>query len=481
MFLVLASVHVFAQQETYTRIFSGTSYDEGIAAFRLPNKEIRLIGNTGSFGHGNTDVWYIALDSNGNFLWHKFFGGTKIEKVEAAVMNSQGAIFMVGSTTQNTQASYQVYFLGIDQYGQIIGYNNYGGANWDFGHGICLINDTTFALVGETYSYGLGQNDVYLLKVNQQGDTLWTRTYGANQEENGNAVELMPDNGFILVGSSRSYGNGSMDSYMIRTDNLGDTLWTKVVKHITDAEFMDVAVNPDTSMVFCGYRKDTFDTYRDNNLEKYDKNASFVWSRFNSLSEGKDCYAKNMIRESNGRYTFCGITTKFAHSKYADARIIRTTNSGWWQESASMGDLDKDEGNAILLDQFHGKHYFLTGTTKSYGLNRSSLFFVRLDSNLDADTTRIIFLPTSLAVSSHEDVLKCYPNPVTNTLNIEIPSSKQAVLIQVFNLHGKQVFTKEAQIRYSSYALSTQNLKKGMYFITITTKKSILKGKFIKL
>jgi len=143
--------------------------------------------------------------------------------------------------------------------------------------------------------------------------------------------------------------------------------------------------------------------------------------------------------------------------------------------------MEKDEGNAILIDQFHGKHYFLTGTTKSYGLNRSSLFFVRLDSNLNSDTTRIIFLPTSLAISSNEHLLKCYPNPVTNTLNIEIPSDKQAVLIQVFDLHGKQVFTKHTPIRYSSYALSTQNLKKGVYFITITSKNSILKGKFIKL
>ncbi len=472
---------LFAQQETYTRIFSGSSYDEGIAVFRLPNKEIRLIGNTGSFGNGNTDVWYIALDSNGSFLWQKFYGGSRIEKVEDAVMNAQGDIFMVGSTTQNTAASYQVYFLGLDQYGQIIGYNNYGGTNWELGHGIDLINDTTLVLVGETYSKGAGQNDVYLLKVNNKGDTLWTKTFGLNQSDIGNAVKVMPDAGFIIAGTTNSFGNGSKDSYMIRTDQLGDTIWTKVVRHITDAEYMDVVVNPDTSLVFCGYLKDTLDTYRDINLEKFNKNASIEWSRFLSLSEGKECYAKSLIREPDERYTFCGITTKYGHSSKADARVLRTTPAGYWQESNSLGDIEQDIGNAITLDSLHGKHYLLVGTTKSYGISNSGIFFVRLDSNLRGDTTRNIFLPTNMLLSQDNEPFECYPNPVNEMLNIVLPKSEINFKVSVYNMLGVEVFGKMYYASAKTIAISTQSLAKGNYVLSIVGSNQTYKKLFIKL
>ncbi|MCK5857506.1 MAG: T9SS type A sorting domain-containing protein [Bacteroidales bacterium] len=484
-FLVLIAVFLIssfsmAQQETYTHIYSGPSYDEGIAAFRLPNKEIRLIGNTGSFGSGNTDVWLIALDSNGGFLWHKFYGGTKIEKAEDAVMNSKGDLFIVGSTTQNSLASYQVYFLGLDQYGQIIGYNNYGGHDWDLGKGICLINDTTFALVGETYSAGAGQSDLYLLTVNQFGDTLWTKNYGGSMSDRGNSIELLPDGGFVIAGATESYGNGSFDSYMLRTNSQGDTIWTKVVEHITDAEFLDVVVNPDTTLVFSGYRKDTLDTYRDINLEKYDQNANFIWSRFNALSEGKDCYAKSLIREPNGLFTFCGITTEFAHSQFSDARIVRTTPSGWWEESNSLGDMKQDMGNSVLLDDFHGKHYFLIGTTKSYDVSMSALYFVRLDSNFNTDTTRNVFTPTAIEVSRLKESIKVYPNPVDDILYVEIPKNERVIAFQVYDMKGREIPSLERNKVDSKFVISTQNLRKGVYLLTLRTQKSTYIIRFIK-
>ena len=106
-FVSILFVSAVTAQSTYTQVYSGNSYDEGVAAFRLPNNEIRLLGNTGSFGDGNTDVWLIALDSSANFLWHKYYGGTQIELIQEVVMTPEGDLFMVGSTTQNTSKSYQ--------------------------------------------------------------------------------------------------------------------------------------------------------------------------------------------------------------------------------------------------------------------------------------------------------------------------------------------------------------------------------------
>ena len=478
LFLSVVSI---AQQGTYTRIFSGPSYDEGIAVFRLPNKEIRLIGNTGSYGHGNTDVWLIALDSNGNFLWHKFYGGPNIEKVEDAVMTSSGDIFMVGSTTQNTSASYQVYFLGVDQYGQIISYNNYGGTNWEFGHGIDLISDTTFALVGETYSYGMGQSDVFVLKVNRQGDTLWTKTYGGLNEDRGNAIKLMPDKGLMIVGTTKSFGNGSFDSYMLRLQQDGDTVWTKVVSHISDAEYYSMAINPDTSMVCVGYMSDTLNTYHDVDLAKFDQNSNFKWSAASQLSEGEECNIKSIFREDNGDYIYCGITNKYSASQYSNIRVARISSAGWWQSSEAIGESMEEVGNAISLDDFNGKHYFLVGTTKSYDVKRSGIYFVRLDSNFNFDTTRLVDTPTQISQSTTSQLMKLYPNPAFDYLNLDMSNINEDGELCIFNLLGMLVKKIRIDANTSAFRISIANLESGAYLITYRSQEILLQRQFVKL
>ena len=470
-----------AQQGTYTRIFSGPSYDEGIAAFRLPNKEIRLIGNTGSFGHGNTDVWLIALDSSGNFLWHKFYGGPNIEKVEDAVMTSKGDIFMVGSTTQNTNASYQVYFLGVDQYGQIISYNNYGGTNWEFGHGIDLVTDSTFVLTGETYSYGMGQSDVYVLKVNRKGDTLWTKTYGGLKEDRGNDINLMPDSGFMVVGATKSFGNGSMDSYMLRLNEIGDTVWTKVVSHISDAEYYSMAISPDTAVVCVGYLSDTLNTYHDVDVAKFDQYSNFKWSAAGQLSEGEECNIKSIFRDDNGDYIYCGITNKFSSSQYSNIRVARISSAGWWQSSVTIGESMEEVGNAISLDDFNGKHYFLIGTTKSYDVKRSGIFFVRLDSNFNFDTTRIIDTPTQINQAGQSQSIKIFPNPAYDYLNLDFSNINESGELNIIDMFGKIIKTVQIDANTNNFRISIANLENGAYIISYQSRKMLFLQQFIKL
>jgi hypothetical protein len=477
---VLFSVSIMAQQGTYTRIFSGTSYDEGIAAFRLPNKEIRLIGNTGSFGHGSTDVWLIALDSSGNFLWHKFYSGPDVEKANAAIMTDQGDIFLVGSTTQDQSKSYQLFFMGLDQYGQVIAQKNYGGQNWDFGYGICQIDDTTFALVGETYSKGAGESDVFLLKVNRQGDTLWTKTFGGTKEDRGRAVKLMPDSGLMIVGTSKSFGNGSFDSYMLRFDAMGDTLWTKVVPHISDAEFLSFAINPDTSIVCSGYQSDTLNTYRDVNVVKFNQEGNQIWSAASHLSEGEDAYATSIFREHNGDYTYCGITTKYSSTQFPDVRVTRINSTGWWDASRRIGFDKEDVGNMISIDDFQGKYYFLMGTTKNFGVNRSGVLFIRLDSTFHYDTTRIINTPTNIDNYQQSGAVKIYPNPVVDVLSIDLPTNKSDYTVKVYDITGSLLLFTKIPANTRAYKLSVQGLATGVYQITISNKQLYLQSRFIK-
>jgi len=103
----------------------------------------------------------------------------------------------------------------------------YGGENWDEGFSVQETSDSGYIITGRTNSFGVGQFDVYLIKTNANGDTLWTRTYGGINQDGGYSVQQTLDSGYIIVGMTASFGVDSGDVYLIKTDSIGDTIWTK--------------------------------------------------------------------------------------------------------------------------------------------------------------------------------------------------------------------------------------------------------------
>ncbi|MBK7377902.1 MAG: hypothetical protein IPJ03_02680 [Ignavibacteriales bacterium] len=104
----------------------------------------------------------------------------------------------------------------------------------DFGRSVIETSDGGIAIVGYTGSFGAGGNDLWLIKTNAGGDTLWTKTYGGTNEDFGYSIKQTNDGGFIIGGATYSYGVGGADFYLIRTDSPGDTLWTKTFGGVND-------------------------------------------------------------------------------------------------------------------------------------------------------------------------------------------------------------------------------------------------------
>ncbi|MCP4630855.1 MAG: hypothetical protein GY850_46205, partial [bacterium] len=129
----------------------------------------------------------------------------------------------------------------------------YGGAENDAGYHIEKTHDGNYVIVGYTESFGAGGKDVWLLKINDSGDTLWTRTYGGTADDVGNKVRLAPDNGFIIAGYTESFGAGMKDVYLIKTDEYGDTLWTRTYCDSLDDVGNSVVVDDLGNSYLVGY------------------------------------------------------------------------------------------------------------------------------------------------------------------------------------------------------------------------------------
>lgn len=114
-------------------------------------------------------------------------------------------------------------------YGQtkIVWTKTFGGGKSDQIYWVEQTSDKGFILAGQTKSFGAGDSDAWLIRLNKKGDTVWSRTYGGPRNDFAEGVIEMKDGGFVFAGGTRSFGAGIADVWIIRTNLSGDTLWTK--------------------------------------------------------------------------------------------------------------------------------------------------------------------------------------------------------------------------------------------------------------
>jgi len=175
----------------------------------------------------------------------------------------------------------------------------YGGDKEEIGHSGIQTEDGGYLAVGSTNSFGAGGLDVYLIKTDEYGDTLWTKTYGGTGSDYGSCVQEIPDTGYIIAGYTESYGSGGADAYVIKTDLNGDTLWTENYGGGSDDRAYSVLI-VDDGYILAGR---TINSNSKVYLVKINKTSGAVlWEKeFGSTSSGH-----NTKQTSDGGLITCG-------------------------------------------------------------------------------------------------------------------------------------------------------------------------------
>jgi hypothetical protein len=184
-----------------------------------------VAGRTRSFGAGDFDVYLIKTNAAGDTVWARAYGGTFRDQGLSARQTTDGGYIVAGQTMSGT-GNFDVYLIKTNAAGDILWTRTYGGSDFDQGFSVRQTADGGYIVAGIAVSSG-AHEDVYLVKTDASGDTLWTRTYGGAGIDEGRSVQQTPDGGCIIAGRTTSFGAGGYDSYLIKTNSTGDTLWTR--------------------------------------------------------------------------------------------------------------------------------------------------------------------------------------------------------------------------------------------------------------
>ena len=180
-------------------------------------------------GQNQEDVILIKTDGNGNELWTKFFGGTDLDRGYSVQQTNDGGYIITGFISDTTIffPTADVYLIKTDVNGIELWSQTFGGTSSDWGYSVQQTNDGGYIITGNTNSFGNGSSDVYLIKTDGNGNEQWSQTFGGTDGDEGYSVQQTNDGGYIITGWTASFGSPYGQIYLIKTDGNGNEQWSQ--------------------------------------------------------------------------------------------------------------------------------------------------------------------------------------------------------------------------------------------------------------
>ncbi len=273
--------------------------------------------------------------------WNKTYGGTKWDECSAVELITEGGYIFAGTINANDYDNGgECWLVKTDAKGDVIWEKTYGGPRSDTGTDLCTTQDGGYALIGYTRSFGAGGSDLYLIKIDNNGDEQWNRTFGGSQDDYGLAIQQCADEGFIIAGATLSYG--SREAWLIKTDATGTMQWQK--RFCSDnppgGYFMTVVRTAEEEYVAAGrnYIGDTSQII----VVKTNEDGTVLWEKLLGDSNTKEA-ALGMAATSDGGYI---ITGQVEHQETEHDILLMKIN---------------DNGDIIWTKTFNETVFFDTG------------------------------------------------------------------------------------------------------------------------
>ncbi|MFA5034019.1 MAG: T9SS type A sorting domain-containing protein [bacterium] len=447
---------------TWTKTFGGTGDDYCGSVQQTSDKGYIMCGMT------ECNAWLIKTDSLGNTVWTKTYGGTDYDEGSSVQQTEDGGYIVAGTTHLDSSDYGNAWLIKTNSMGDTLWTRRFGGSMFDAGRSVQQTKDKGYIIAGQTGSYGAGNSDVWLIKTDSIGDTLWTRTFGGTGRDEGRSVRQTIDGGYIVGGLTYSYGAGISDMWLIKTDSAGNSLWTKTFGGDSCDEGGSVQQTTDGGYIITGftwfYSTSGWKIY--SSLIKTNNSGDTVWTRiFNET--GVD-YILSAQQTRDSGYILTGVIgwTGSYKTGNGDVWLIKTNSSGDTLWTRTFGGDTLDGGSSVQQTADGG--FIIVGSTYSFGAGNEDVYLIKTDSlgNVGVEENTPL---------SGRDVatLQITKNPFVKSTVIKyfIPV-RTRVILSVYDISGSCVKTlvdgEKAAGSYSS-TLNAKELKTGIYFVRLTT------------
>jgi hypothetical protein len=394
----------------------------------------------------------------GQVTFQKTFGGVSNEIGKSIVQLADSSYVMAGYTSSSGVGGYDVFLVKADKAGNLIWQKTIGGADWDFANSMDTTADGGFIIAGTTYSYGKGNADGFVIKTDANGDTTWTKTFGGLKDDEFKSVIQTSDGNYALTGYTKSFNDSLGDGWIIRIDQNGIATYTTSVGGLYSDVLNDVVELTNTNLYYVGSNKSykngintvnwRYSINSSNGLVLDDYIGNTNTERYNSSAVGL-----NGTVISVGYNNFVGASS--------DANIhVYTPNLGYISYFP-FGIENTDE--LFSISRTKDKGFVSVGSCFGNTSLLKDILFVKTDS-LGQYGTSIIGIEEK---EQTKIILGIYPNPTSDYINLKISNYKnyKNIHYQIIDLNGRVILSNT--INEMIKTIETSSLSDGLYLLQI--------------
>jgi len=495
VFISLLSIPCFSQTQ-FARAIGGANYDCAYSIIQTMDSGYAIVGVTKSYADtSDNHPFIIKLDKEFEIEWSKVVTSKLYSHSIVQTMDSGFVICGLKYPLGN-------FF--------ILKLNKLGDFEWEkLISGICSnifpTNDAGFIAIGRTDDFGAGNYDIFVVKLNSRGSIEWAKTVGGSSYDNGQSVFQTNDGGFIITGSTGSFGDGG-DIIVTKIDSIGLVEWTKIIGGTSSEEGYYVIQTIDNGFIIIGHTYSFGAGRRDLFIIRLDSSGSLQWAK--SVGGTSEDYGTSLAKLNDSDFVSVGCVSGYG-AGMNDLLILKFDLTGTIEWIRAAGGGESDCGRSITISSDGG--IVVAGNTYSFGAGNSDIFLLKFDINGNncistnirptvtnvtpvirsitptvmniapyirpESTTIINFTPNDTLICQSNNVsekiikpketnITIIPNPFNSKCTIICPN---VVKVMIYDLHGNIVFHKnninEKEITWQP----VESLPSGLYFVSATT------------
>ena len=357
--------------------YGGTSKDWAYAMTGTYDGGLCTAGRTASKGAGLEDLWLVKVDGEGRLMWEKSFGGPAIDRGRAIVETREHDLIVAGATESKGAGEFDVWVMKVDAEGDLLWERYFGGTATDWASGVVNTRDGGVALGAYTQDESGGPYDFWVIKLDHEGELLWQRRYGGVATDWSHAIAETADNGLVVVGHTESKGAGGADFWVLKLNTDGEPLWDRTFGGAKSDYASAVTTTSDGDIVVAGMTQQADGGGFDIKVLKLTSAGELVWEQnFGGL---KNDWVRSVIPTRDGSYALAGYTDSQG-AGLNDVWLLKLSTDGQLMSERTYGYAGNEWARAVV--ELPDGGLALAGDTYSLGAGASDVLILKI---LDKD------------------------------------------------------------------------------------------------
>lgn len=434
---VLGLAAAAAQPPTplWTHTYGGALLEKGYAVKELPDGGFIFAGETQSFGAGGYDAYLVRTDAQGDTVWTGTYGGTSYEFGYGVSTAPDGGFLVVGVTTSFGAGGRDGFAVRVDADGNLIWQSPYGGASQDAIMDVCRTAADTYVLVGTSYSLGPGTSGLWFLEIDDDGNVVREVSHGGAGADTGWRVQQTSEGGFIIGGFTTSFGAGDKDLWLVKLNGEGGLEWASTFGGVGDDRGYGLAIVPGVGYLIAGYTSSLEVRATDMYLVLTDDAGAPTWARTYGGVGNEIGYA--VVPTCEGGILLAGSTTSIPPGDL-NTYVVNTDMNGdtlWTTTYSVTGD---DWAEALQQTQDGG--FVLGGSADPGATGNRELYLVRLSGSGPSPVLPPVEDPLSTEVRTRTHLLGVQPSLVHDQTAIHFfLAHASAIRLAIRDVSGRSV------------------------------------------